>query len=153
MKSLIHRRVAELREGTNPTVIGRVRSGWAALGDSQFFRGYSLLLPDPVVPSINDLATAERIEFLLDMVALGDALLAVTEAYRINYEILGNGEPALHAHVFPRRMSEPDEFRVHPVWSYPQDMRRSAPFTPARDRPLMGAIFRQLQEAGRIVNR
>jgi hypothetical protein len=80
MKTLIHRRVAELREGTNPTVIGRVRSGWAVLGDSQFFRGYSLLLPDPVVPSINDLATAERIEFLLDMVALGDALLAVTEA-------------------------------------------------------------------------
>jgi diadenosine tetraphosphate (Ap4A) HIT family hydrolase len=153
MKTLIHRRVAESREGTNLIVMGRVRSGWAVLGDSQSFRGYSLLLPDPVVLSINDLATAERIEFLLDMVALGDALLAVTEAYRINYEILGNGEPSLPSHVFPRRMSEPDEFRVHPVWSYPQDLRRSAPFTPARDRPLMGAIFRQLQEAGRIINR
>jgi diadenosine tetraphosphate (Ap4A) HIT family hydrolase len=88
-----------------------------------------------------------------NMVALGDALLAVTDAYRINYEILGNGEPALHAHVFPRRMSEPDEFRVHPVWSYPQDMRRSVLFEPTRDRPQMDAIFRQLREAGRIVDR
>lgn len=120
---------------------------------AQFFRGYSLLLPDPVVPSLNDLATGERTEFLLDMVALGDALLAVTDAHRINYEILGNGEPALHAHVFPRRMSEPDEFRAHPVWSYPQDMRRSVLFEPTRDRPQMDAIFRQLQEAGRIVDR
>lgn len=46
----MHQRVAEARESKNPTVIGRVRSGWVVLGDSQFIRGYSLLLPDPVVP-------------------------------------------------------------------------------------------------------
>jgi diadenosine tetraphosphate (Ap4A) HIT family hydrolase len=151
METLIHQNVAEAREGRNPTVIARVRSGWAVLGDSQFIRGYSLLLPDPVVHSLNDLATAERIEFLLDMVALGDALLAVTDAYRVNYEIQGNGEPALHAHVFPRRMSEPDKSRVHPVWLYPESMRHSVPFESGRHRSLMDAICDQLQEAGRTV--
>jgi len=85
------------------------------------------------------------------MVALGDALLSVTDAYRINYEILGNGEPALHAHVFPRRMSEPDEARIYPVWLYPEGIRCSVPFEPSRDRSLMDAVFRRLQEAGRIV--
>jgi hypothetical protein len=33
------------------------------------------------------------------MTILGDALLEVTGAYRFNYEILGNLEPAMHAHA------------------------------------------------------
>ena len=52
------------------------------------------------------------------MAVLGDALLDVTGASRINYEILGNGEPALHAHLFPRYDSEPQELRSGPVWLY-----------------------------------
>jgi len=63
METLIHQRVAEARDSRNPAVIGRVASGWVVLGDSQFIRGYSLLLPDPVVPSLNDLGLTKRIEF------------------------------------------------------------------------------------------
>lgn len=37
---------------------------------------------------------------------IGDALLDVTKAHRINYEILGNSEPELHAHIFPRYEDE-----------------------------------------------
>ena len=88
------------------------------LGDVQFLRGYSLLLPDPVVVSLNDLTREGREQFLYEMSVLGDALLAVTDAYRINYEILGNSEPALHAHVFPRYQSEPEEKRRMPAWFY-----------------------------------
>ena len=105
MTTLIHQRVEWAREGANPTVICRMPSGWAVLGDDQFLRGYSLLLPDPVVPDLNSLASDERLRFLGDMAILGDALLEVTGAYRINYEILGNTEPALHAHVFPRYLT------------------------------------------------
>ena len=60
MSTLIHERVELARAGRNPYVICRVRSGWVVLGDHQFFRGYSLLLPDPVVASPNDLARADR---------------------------------------------------------------------------------------------
>jgi len=116
--TLIHRRVAAAREGTNPAVIARMRSGWAVVGDHQVVHGYCLLLPDPVVPDLNALEPAARSIFLLDMTALGDALLQVTGATRINYEILGNSEPALHAHVFPRYASEPPERRSGPVWLY-----------------------------------
>ena len=55
-------------------------SGWAVLGDQQFPPGYALLLPDPVVPSLNALPPAARARFLLDMSVLGDALLEVTGA-------------------------------------------------------------------------
>ena len=49
----IHRRVAALRAGADPTVLARLTSGWAVLGDPQVIPGYCLLLPDPVVPHLN----------------------------------------------------------------------------------------------------
>jgi diadenosine tetraphosphate (Ap4A) HIT family hydrolase len=101
MSTLVHQRVAAARQGTNPTVIARMRSGWAVLGDVQVVRGDSLLLPDPVVPDLNALSILQRTTFLQDMTILGDALLSVMGAICINYDILGNREPALHAHVFP----------------------------------------------------
>jgi diadenosine tetraphosphate (Ap4A) HIT family hydrolase len=137
MSTLIHEQVELARRGLSPQVISRLKSGWAVLGDSQFIAGYSLLLPDPVVPSLNDLAPDQRAQFLLDMTAIGDALLATTDAYRINYEILGNTEPALHVHIFPRRMSEPAEYRFGPVFAYPKADRESRPFDPARDDRLL----------------
>ena len=45
--TLIHQRVKAANEGKNPTVICKMPSGWAVLGDSQFILGYTLLLPDP----------------------------------------------------------------------------------------------------------
>jgi diadenosine tetraphosphate (Ap4A) HIT family hydrolase len=101
-QTLIHQRVASARDGTNPTVIARMRSGWAVIGDREVVRGYSLLLPDPVVPHLNALPPEARGQFLQDMALLGDVLLEITNAVRINYEMLGNLEPALHAHLFPR---------------------------------------------------
>lgn len=53
-----------------------------------------------------------------DMALIGDALLQVTYAERINYEILGNSEPELHAHIFPRFADEPEEKRKMPAWFY-----------------------------------
>lgn len=53
---------------------------------------------------------------------MGDALIAVTDAYRINYETLGNSEPALHTHIIPRYLDEPEDRRKHPammVYSWP----------------------------------
>jgi len=59
-----------------------------------------------------------RGQFLLDMARLGDALLKVTDALRINYAILGNLEPALHAHVIPRYANEPAALRTAHPWAH-----------------------------------
>lgn len=141
MRTAIHDKVERARRSENPQVIARVPSGWAVLGDVQFLRGYSLLLPDPVVPDLNALAGEARAAFLRDMALLGDAVLEVTRARRINYEILGNVEPALHAHVFPRYESEPEERRKAPVWFY--DWKSAPPFDAPRD----AAVMREIREA------
>jgi diadenosine tetraphosphate (Ap4A) HIT family hydrolase len=112
----IHRWVEAARAGANPAVIARVRSGWALVGEQQVVAGYCLLIPDPVVSDLNALEGRARRDFLEDWVELGDVLLQVTGAARINYEILGNVERALHAHLFPRYDAEPEATRRAPVW-------------------------------------
>jgi diadenosine tetraphosphate (Ap4A) HIT family hydrolase len=145
MKTTIHERVESARAGTNPTVVCRVPSGWVVMGDIQIVHGYSLLLPDPVVVDINSLDKKHRIQFLQDMVIIGDALLEVTDAYRINYEIQGNNEPALHAHIFPRYMSEPEELRKIPAWSYERSKMPLEIFDADRDKALMKNIAHSIQ--------
>lgn len=149
--TLIHQRVAEANAGTNPKVIARMASGWAVLGDAQFLKGYCLLLPDPVVAHLNDFTGKTRTQFLDDMAALGDAVLAVTGAVRINYEMLGNLEPALHAHVFPRYDDEPEELKTKPVWLYPQSAWEETAFDLERDRAVMEAIQESLVKSSRVV--
>ena len=117
-QTAIHRVVAACRASDYASLIARMPSGWAVLGQSQFLRGYSLLLPDPVVPHLNAMEGAHRAQFLSDMAMLGDAVFKVTGALRINYAMFGNMEPALHAHVVPRYVDEAVELRTAHPWAY-----------------------------------
>jgi diadenosine tetraphosphate (Ap4A) HIT family hydrolase len=122
----IHKLVEACRGGSDPTVIARLPSGWAVMGQRQVLVGYCLLLPDPVVPHLNALEPAARDRFMCDLGKLGEAVLAATSALRINYAIFGNLEPALHAHVHPRYADEPQALRTNNPWAY--DWSQSAVF-------------------------
>ena len=149
MSTLIHRLVDDCRAGRCPRAIARIRSGWVVLGEAQFVRGYSLILPDPVVADLNALSHANRKTLLFEMTVVGDGLLELTGAVRINYEILGNLEPALHVHIFPRFTDEPAALRTRPVWFY--DWDQAPVFNPARDQPLMKGLRAYLKRS-RIVS-
>jgi len=71
------------------------------------------------------------------MAMVGDALMDVTSAYRINYSIAGNTDPYLHAHIVPRYLTEPDTLRKGLPWSHPQAEIDSLKFDYNRDRPLI----------------
>lgn len=114
----IHRFVEQCQSGTLPNLVGKVDSGWVIMGEKQVLPGYCLLLPDPVVPHLNALTGEARAQFLADMTRVGDVVLEVTGAARINYEMLGNLEPALHAHIIPRSESESVDLRTRPIWFY-----------------------------------
>lgn len=104
-----------------------------------------MLLPDPVVSDLNALAAASRDRFLSDMAQLGDALLVATGALRINYAIFGNVEPALHAHLFPRRAEEPSGTQmVHP-WAL--DWNSAPKYSSARHGQLQRRIAAILESA------
>lgn len=142
MSTAIHRRVAALRSGDDPSAIARLPSGWAVFGEQQFLRGYCLLLPDPVVPHLNSLDEAMRAVFLADMARLGDAVLESTGAVRINYAMFGNAEPALHAHVIPRYADEAETLRAAHPWAY--DWSAAPRFDPRASASLRARIVAAL---------
>jgi diadenosine tetraphosphate (Ap4A) HIT family hydrolase len=109
--------VDRCRAANYTAAVTRVRSGWVVMGERQVLTGYCLLLPDPVVPHLNALPSELRAQFLSDMAMVGDALLATTQALRVNYAIYGNVDPALHAHIFPRHTTEPETTRTAQPWA------------------------------------
>ncbi len=145
-ETVIHAQVVAAREGREPRVVARLYSGWVLFGERQFVRGYSLLLPDPVVPTLNALGAKERGQFLSDMSRVGDALLKVTGAARINYAIFGNQEPALHAHVVPRFVDEPAAMRVAHPWAY--DWSAAPAFDRTLHKELADALRHELTRMG-----
>jgi len=118
-----HDRIAAAERGENPTVVLRMPSGFAVMGDTQFLPGYCLLLGMPRVHDLSALPLAKRLAFLRDMSLLGEAVEAVCSPQRVNYEIFGNADPFLHAHVLPRYAWEPAEYLRVPVSQYPRDVR------------------------------
>ncbi|MEU7011472.1 diadenosine tetraphosphate hydrolase [Streptomyces sp. NPDC046332] len=120
-------RIGTALRGENPTVLRRLKAGFAVIGDVQFLPGYSVLLVDePDVQRLSDLPRAKRLSFLSDMDQLGEAVergcRRLDPAFRrVNLEILGNTDPFLHAHVWPRFEWEPADMVGKPVWLYPSE--------------------------------
>ncbi|MBS1040541.1 hypothetical protein JK203_06725 [Gluconobacter cerinus] len=143
MLDVIANRVVAARNGSNPFVIGRMKSGWLVIGETQPLAGYCQLLADPVVSSLNDLKGEERIQYLLDVAAIGDALLALTASNRINYETWCNLAPSLHTHIVPRYASEPEDLRIKAA-SIAYDYASARPFSLEHDGAFMDAMRREL---------
>ncbi len=143
-------RIGSAERGENPTVITRMRSGFAVIGDTQFLPGYCLLLAVPQVNHLSDLPFERRSEFLLDMSLLGQAIEIACRPQgfrRMNYEILGNTDTYLHAHIFPRYEWEPASSIGWPVWRYPEEKwtERRYQFSEASHGELKRQIAAQLQ--------
>ncbi|MCW2856371.1 MAG: diadenosine tetraphosphate hydrolase [Marmoricola sp.] len=105
--------------------MARLPGGYAVIGDVQWLPGYCVLLADdPTATRLSDLRRDQRLEFLTSMERLGSAVERACADHdsgfrRINLEILGNTDPFLHAHVWPRYAWEPAELVGKPVWLYP----------------------------------
>ena len=137
-------RLASAVSGENPTIILQMKSGFAVLADSQFLPGYCILLGYPRSAALNELSPDARRTFLTDMCLIGDALTSVCHPLRINYEILGNTDAYLHAHIIPRYEWEPDGLRKQPVWLYPPEHRAKTEFQ--FNKQNYGQLIRQLRE-------
>ena len=146
MANLIEQRVEMARNGQNPFVICKMTSGWLVIGDVQPLPGYCVFLADPVIESLNALDEAGRIRYSLDVARVGDAMLTVTDSYRINYETLANAEPALHTHIIPRYLREPDDKRRRPAW-VGYDWPTSRRFDPAQDGAFVERMRHELSDA------
>ncbi|MFF7604857.1 HIT family protein [Streptomyces parvulus] len=151
-------RIGAALKGENPTVMRRLTAGFAVIGDVQFLPGYAVLLADdPGVERLSDLPRPKRLSFLSDMDRLGEAVERACRAHdpafrRVNLEILGNTDPYLHAHVWPRYDWEPAGLVGAPVWLHPRERWTDERFRlgPRHD-PLRASIVRELDAWGPVV--
>jgi diadenosine tetraphosphate (Ap4A) HIT family hydrolase len=100
-----------------------------------------LLVDDPHVTRLSDMARPTRLGFLSDLDRLAEAIEIACRRLdpafrRVNIEIIGNGDAFLDAHVWPRYDWEPPEFVGGPVWHYPIERWRdpSSALGPHHDR-------------------
>ncbi len=134
-------RITEARAGRHAGLIAELDTGYAVLGDSQFFRGYSVLLCKSPATELHELPLTTRLRYLEEMSQLAEAVSRVTGCHKVNYECLGNQVHHLHFHVFPRRETDPAP--KMPVWGQmPQGQAaESYKLDPVRD----GAMIRDLR--------
>ncbi|MFG1792509.1 diadenosine tetraphosphate hydrolase [Nocardia sp. NPDC049149] len=143
--------IGAARQRTNPTVLCRMRTGWAVMGNTQHLPGYCVLLHDGAADQLTELPRAERVTFMHDMVLLGEAVEKACRAAdpafaRINYEVLGNLWPHLHGHIHARYHWEPDHLRIGPVYLYGPDRDAPEHQLSARHDTLRNAIAMALRE-------
>ena len=144
-------RVGAAHRGENPMVMARMKSGFAAIGDTQHLPGYSVLMcAEGSVDHLTDLDLPDRADFLLDLSLLGEAVESACRdraLRRMNYEILGNSMPWLHGHVHARYDWEPPDKIGMPVWCYPE-AERNAPehaYSDAKHGELRARITTELE--------
>jgi len=116
-------RIGSCEGGTNPTLMLKMKSGFAVIADNQFLPGYCFLLGYPQTSSLNELSMEARKQYMLDTTLIGDAIIKVCNPLRINYSTLMNYDHYLHTHIEARYDWEPEEYKTGPSFLYPKERR------------------------------
>src|SRR4051812_25484133 len=87
--------------------IADLPSGRLRLGLNQWVSGYCTLVCRQHVREPWELSDTDRHAFFEDMSRAGHALERVLASAKMNFEILGNAVPHLHAHIIPRYYGDP----------------------------------------------
>jgi len=120
---LICDRISAIHAGTNPYVVAESPSGYAVIGDHQFYRGYTLFLSKVHSQELHELEPAARQAFLEDMSEVAAAAFRAFLPRKMNYELLGNKDAHMHWHLFPRH--EDDPLPEMPIWRIDPSVRSS----------------------------
>ena len=89
-----------------------------------------------------DLSPAVRHAFADDVSTAARAIKSAVNAFKMNYEILGNADPHVHCHLIPRQLNEPGP-KV-PAWLHPDPQKA---LEADRAEEIRQRIVTQLREA------
>jgi diadenosine tetraphosphate (Ap4A) HIT family hydrolase len=133
--------IEALQSGRTSDVVAELKHSWVVLGDAQYYRGYCVILAKTHATELYRLPTNEAHALFDEQIAVGSAIARALNPRKLNYECLGNAEPHVHWHVFPRYESDPGHMgRVE------FDHLKPLILKPADKAALIAAIGRQLSE-------
>lgn len=81
------------------------------LAANQWVPGYCVLICTMHVREPHVLARADSVAFFEDLVRAGQAIETVYRPDKLNFQLLGNAVPHLHAHIVPRYYGDPAPHR------------------------------------------
>lgn len=114
--------IERCRSGSFADFVAELPHCFVILGDAQLYRGYCVSLAKSHVNEPHLMAPDEARWLFDEVLAVGRAIAEVTRPLKLNYGCLGNLEPHVHWHVFPRY--ESDSMRAAPVWLRPEAERK-----------------------------
>lgn len=129
-------RIDMIKNGTNPYFVKELDTGYVVIGDTQHFKGYTLLLCKEHKTELFHLDHSYKMKFLEEMSIVAESVSNAFGAEKMNYELLGNGETHLHWHLFPRvsgDLGDYGNFGKGPVWWYPMEKMYSDDNRPSDD--------------------
>ncbi|HUY39164.1 MAG TPA: HIT family protein [Candidatus Binataceae bacterium] len=110
--------------------VAELADSYVILGDAQFYRGYCVILAKTHATEIYLMPPDEAHRLFEELRLVAEAIASVTRPWKLNYACLGNEEPHVHWHIFPRYQS--DELRRGPVWMRSEAERKRALSNPDR---------------------
>lgn len=122
---LICDRIEMIKKGENPCFVRELETGYAVIGDHQYFRGFTLFLCKVHETELFRLDGDFKLKFLEEMSLVAQAASAAFGAEKMNYELLGMGDAHLHWHLYPRRSGDIDGYGNNgkgPVWWLPMNI-------------------------------
>jgi diadenosine tetraphosphate (Ap4A) HIT family hydrolase len=93
-------RVANIKD--TPYLIKEFEHVYWVLGDHQYFKGYSLLLLKEHKGDLTELSEDEHLSIQKNLLQVSKFVKNHFNAKKTNQSCLGNFEPHLHWHIFPR---------------------------------------------------
>ena len=97
-----------------------LETGYAVIGDHQHFKGYSLFLLKEHITELHFMSNTMKSKHLEEMSIVYEAVYNVFKPDKMNAELLGNGDPHIHWHLYPRYNSDP--LKRQPVWKLPKEI-------------------------------
>jgi diadenosine tetraphosphate (Ap4A) HIT family hydrolase len=133
--------IDRIKAGAFRDFVAELKSCYVILGDQQFYRGYCVLLAKLHATEMY-LMPADTARMLSDEMRLAaEAIATVVKPWKMNYECLGNSEPHVHWHLFPRY--ETDQMRRVPIWLR-AETERKVPLDENDRRALIASIRKEL---------
>lgn len=124
-------RINQIQNDTNKYFVAEFPSGYAVLGDFQFYHGYTIFLSKVHAVELHELSKKQRLQFLEDMAKVAEAVYGAFKPQKLNYELLGNLDSHMHWHIFPRYADDPDP--KNPVSVISPEIRNAESTRPSKE--------------------
>jgi len=129
----------------DPYFIMELETGYVILGWYQRFKGYTVFQCKRHGPELHDLEHDFRMKHLEEMSLVAEAIYNVFQPDKLNYELLGNGCPHIHWHLYPRRAG--DTPIVSSVYQLPNEVLFDESTRPGEEerKDLIGKIRSEIE--------